>query len=218
MSATLEAKPAAPEAQEAAITHAEFMQHMTAMKSHYKSSNSNNGTGPTHAYALPVHLVVPTRAAPTPSATDGTAEVNAAVQTSKANATTFAQNQKNAVTAATNKLQSTHDTSSFAAQMNAQRAQAKAESDQHIDQEFDNLIAVGTKYPSQQKRILSLTQQIGAFFTNLLGSVANFFTDIYNKIVGWISSAVNWVEGAAAAVGNWISGAVSSISSFFSGL
>ena len=102
--------------------------------------------------------------------------------------------------------------------MNAQREQAKTDSDQHIDNEFNNLIAIGTKYPEQQKRILSLTQQIGAFFTNLLGSVANFFTDIYNKIVGWISSAVNWIEGAAATVGNWFSGAVSTIGSFFAGL
>jgi hypothetical protein len=213
MSATLEAKPAAP-----TVAHAEFMQHMTAMKSHYKSSNSNNGTGPTHAYALPVHLVVPTNAPATAAATDGAPEVDAAVQASKASTTAFAQDQRNAVTAATNKLQSSHDTSAFAAQMNAQRDQAKADSDKHIDNEFDNLIAVGTKYPEQQKRILSLTQQIGAFFTNLLSSVASFFTDIYNKIVGWINSAVNWIEGAATAVGNWFSGAASTIGSFFAGL
>jgi len=102
--------------------------------------------------------------------------------------------------------------------MNAQRKNAKAESDKRIDETFDNLISVGTQHPEQQQRILTLTQQIGAFFTNLLAKVATFFTEIYNKIMGWIHSAVDWVKGAAAAVGNWLKGAVGTISSFFGGL
>lgn len=207
-----------PASEPSELTHAVFMQHMTAMNTHYKSANSNTGVGPTHAYALPVHLMFPTKVVATPAAPDGTAEVDAALMASKASTTAFAQNQTNAVNAATSKLQGNHDTSAFAAAMNAQRQQAKDESDKRIDDTFNNLIEIGTKHPAQQQRILSLTQQIGAFFTNLLSKVASFFTDIYNKIVGWINSAVDWIKGAAAAVGDWISGAVSSIGSFFAGL
>lgn len=215
-------RPAAPApmvkaALPAELTHAVFMQHMTAMNTHYKSTNGNNGTGPTHAYALPVHLMFPTGVV-LHLPTDGSMQVDAAVKASKDSTTAFAQDQTNAVNAATSKLQGDHDTSSFAAAMNAQRQKAKDESDKRIDDTFNTLIDLGTKHPEQQHRILSLTQQIGAFLTNLLSKVASFFTDIYNKIVGWINSAADWVRGAAAAVGDWLSGAVSSIGSFFAGL
>jgi hypothetical protein len=206
------------------LTHEVFLHHMNAMKGHYKSGNSHNGTGPTQAYALPIHLMFPRERAvskgPGMAATvsPGQAQVDAAIKASQQNTTAFAQQQTGAVNAATNKLQSTHDTSAFAAAMNAQRQNAKAESDKQIDATFDNLINIGSQHPEQQQRILSLTQQIGAFFTNLLAKVASFFTDIYNKIMGWIHSAVDWVKGAAAAVGDWLKSAAGTISSFFGGL
>jgi len=199
------------------LTHADFMHHMTAMNVHYKAANSNGGLGPTRVYTLPIHMMFPPiGAAHRP--TQGKAEVDAALGASKATTTAFAQNQKNAVDAATNKLQSDHDTSAFGAAMNAQRQKAKEESDRHIDDTFNKLIEIGTKHPEQQHRILSVTQQLGAFMTSLLANVAGFFMDIYNKIVGWINSAVDWVKGAAAAAGEWLSGAVSSIGHFFSSL
>jgi hypothetical protein len=207
------------------LTHEVFLQHMSAMKSHYKSANSHNGIGPTHPYALPIHLMfAPEGAHPGKGegmaavASPGKAQVDAVVKASQQNTSAFAQHQMNAVNASTNQLQSTHDTSAFAAAMNAQRQKAKAESDKQIDATFDNLINVGTQHPEQQQRILTLTQQIGAFFTNLLAKVASFFTDIYNKIMGWIHSAVDWVKGAAAAVGDWLNKAGSSISHFFGSL
>jgi hypothetical protein len=206
------------------LTHDVFLQHMLAMKSHYKSGNSQNGAGPSHPYALPIHLMFAPEGAHSNDegmaavASPGKAQVDAVVKASQQKTTAFAQHQTNAVNAATKKLQSTHNTTDFAAAMNAQRQNAKAESDKQIDATFDNLISVGTQHPEQQQRILTLTQQIGAFFTNLLAKVATFFTDIYNKIMGWIHSAVDWVKGAAAAVGNWLKGAVGSISSFFGGL
>jgi hypothetical protein len=206
--------PMLPASDPPALTHEVFLQHMTAMKGHYKSTNSPHGTGPSHAYALPVHLTVAAAKPPT----DGTAEVNVALAASKNSTNAFAQDQTNAVNTATNKLQGDHNTSAFAAAMNAQRQKAKADSDKRIDDTFNNLIEVGTKYPAQQQHILSLTQQIGAFFTNILGKVVTFFTDIYNKIVGWINSAVDWIKGAAEEVGNWLSGAASSIAGFFAGL
>jgi hypothetical protein len=220
------------------LTHADFMHHMTAMKAHYKAANSNGGIGPTHAYALPVHLMFappdaessPAEAASSPTGaafaasaavrrpSQGKAEVDAALSASKAGTTAFAEHQKRAVEAATKKLQGDHDTSDFAAKMNAQKQKAKEESDRRIDETFNKLIEIGTKHPEQQHRILSVTQQIGAFFTSLLANIAGFFLDIYRKIVGWINSAADWVKGAAAAVNDWIHGAVNKITHFFAGL
>jgi hypothetical protein len=218
--------PMMPVDEPAELTHDVFLHHMMAMKSHYKSGNSQNGTGPSHAYALPIHLMFAPEGAHSNGegmamaavASPGKAKVDAVVKASQQKTTAFAQHQTNAVNAATKKLQSTHNTTDFANAMNAQRKNAKAESDKQIDETFDNLISVGTQHPEQQQRIMTLTQQIGAFFTNLLAKVATFFTDIYNKIIGWIHSAADWVKGAAAAVGNWLKGAVGTISSFFGGL
>jgi hypothetical protein len=211
----LVAAPMMPTQERPELTHAVFMQHMTAMNAHYKAANSNNGTGPTHAYALPVHLVLQRGAVPPAS---GAAEVNNVLQASKNSTTAFAQNQTNAVNAATGKLQTDHDTSSFAAAMNAQRQKAKDDSDKQIDDTFNKLISIGTQHPETQQHILNITQEMGVFFTNLLAKVASFFIDIYNKIMGWIHSAVDWIKGAAAAVGDWLKGAVGSIVSFFGGL
>src|SRR4051812_21836644 len=145
------------------LTHEVFLQHMSTMKFHYKSTNSHNGSGPTHPYVLPIHLMfAPLGAHPGKGegmaavASPGKAQVDAVVKTSQRNTTAFAQNQMNAVNAATKHLQSTHDTSGFAAAMNAQRQKAKAESDKQIDATFDNLINVGTQHPEQQQHILTL--------------------------------------------------------------
>ena len=166
---------------------------------------------------LPLHLVHPVGTAP--AANDaGTQAVDAALKQGQAQTTSFANNQRDAVNAATSKLQQNHDTSDFAKKMEAQEAQAQQESHDHIHAQFKNLIDIGTKHPEQQHRILSATQQIGAFFTNLLASVGEFFSDVVKKIMGWINSAVDWIKGAAATVANWISGAVSSIGNFFSSL
>jgi hypothetical protein len=102
------------------LTHADFMHHMTAMNAHYKAANSNGGLGPTRVYTLPVHMMFPPIGAH-PRPTQGKAEVDAVLSASKASTTAFAQNQKSAVDAATNKLQGNHDTAGFAAAMNAQR-------------------------------------------------------------------------------------------------
>jgi hypothetical protein len=217
--------PLMPVSEPMELTKDVFLYHMTAMKAHYKSSNSHSGTGPTHAYALPVHLMFATDSAPSLSTeglaaapSPGKAKVDAALQASKRGTNVFAQHQTNAVNTATKKLQSTHNTSDFAAQMNAQRQKAKEESDKQIDATFNQLIDIGTQHPDQQQNILSLTQKIGAFFTNMLVQIGKFFTDIYNKIVGWIKSAADWVKGAAAAVGDWLGKTGRAIENFFGGL
>jgi hypothetical protein len=211
---TLE-KPAANQADPALADHSEFLTHMNAMAAHYTTKSK----APVAMYALPVHLVHPASGTPAPSKTSaGATAVDAALNTGKAQTTSFATKQRDAVTAATNLLQKNHDTSAFAKQMQALENQAQQQAHDNIHQQFQNLIQIGTAHPEQQQRILSLTNQIGAFFTNLLSSVGAFFENVAKEIMGWINSAVDWIKGAAATVANWVSGAVSSIGNFFSGL
>ena len=204
------------------FSHEEFVTHMKAMAAHYKG-NPVTLTGATHAYALPVHMthvISPTGVMrPAPHATPaGKQALDSVLQQDKSNTTNFAQQQHDFVQAQTNKVQASHDTSSFAAAMNAQRQKAKQDSDAHIDDTYNKLINIGTQHPELQSQILSVTQKIGLFFTTLLANVGAFFTNIYNKIVGWINSAVDWIKGAAQTAAKWLSGAVSTIGSFFSSI
>ena len=221
--AALAPAPMMPVDEPTELTHDVFLQHMSAMKSHYKSGNSQHGTGPSHPYALPIHLMFAPEGAHSNGegmaavAGPGKAKVDAVVKASQQKTTAFAQHQTNAVNAATNKLQSTHNTTDFAAAMNAQRQSAKAESDKQIDATFDSLISVGTQYPNSNSAFCIDPANRGVLHQPF-AKVACFFTDIYNKIMGWIHSAVDWVKGAAAAVGDWLKKAGSSISAFFGSL
>jgi len=191
---------------------------MTAMRLHYQGGDGQ-GNGPSHAYALPIHLLHPltpqgvfsVHATATPSAK---AKVDAVIKKGQTDQTAFVKRQRDFVTAQTNTLQGTHDTSAFAAAMNAQKQKAKAEADKQIDVQYDQLIKIGTEHPELQAPILSTAQQIGAFLTSLIASVGAFFLDLYHKIVGWINSAVDWIKGAAADAAKWVSGAVSSVEHF----
>ena len=212
--ATLD-KPAAKPA--VGVTQHEFETHMTAMAKHYAAKP---GVKAATVYALPTHLLHPVgeggvMAAPSSA---GKAAVDAALKTSQTQTTQFANQQKDAVNAATSKLQQNHDTASFAQQMQALEGQAQQQAHDNIHAQFQNLIKIGTAHPEQQSHILSLTSQIGAFFTNLIESVGQFFKDVAAKIIGWINSAIDWIKGAAATVANWVSGAVSSVEHFFGGL
>jgi hypothetical protein len=214
-STTVLDKPVADPATPAVADHAEFLTHMNAMAAHYTTKSKS----PVAMYALPVHLVHPVSDTPAPAkASAGAVAVDAALKAGKTQTTSFATNQRDAVNAATNLLQQNHDTSAFAKQMQALENQAQQQAHDNIHQQFQNLIQIGTAHPEQQQRILSLTNQIGAFFTNLISSVGAFFQKVAKEIMGWINSAVDWIKGAAATVANWVSGAVSSIGNFFSGL
>ena len=199
-----------------------FLHHMGAMAVHYKTVDSK-GAGPSHPYALPIaltHLVSSTGVMTPAAAPAGPAKaaLDALLKTHQATTQAFAKKQHDFVNAQASKLQGNHDTASFAAAMNAQRAQAKAESDQNIDNLYNKLTALGTQHPELQSTVLSVASKIGTFFMGLLAGIAAFFTDIYNKIVGWIKSAVDWVKGAAATAAKWLAGAAGTITSFFSSI
>jgi hypothetical protein len=221
--------PAAPEAepmQEApspALTTEVFQQHMMAMKLHYQSGDGE-GRGPSHAYALPIHVLHPltaegmavkmVRVAVAP----GKAQMDAILKKGRADQTALVQRQHDFVMTRANSLQSTHDTGAFAAAMEAQKQKAKAEANKQIDEQFDQLIKVGAEHPELQAPILSATQKIGAFLTSLLAKVATFFKSILTKIIGWIQSGVQWLKDAATTAGQWVTSTVNSVKDFFGSL
>jgi hypothetical protein len=206
-----------------ALTTEVFQQHMLAMKVHYQSGDGQ-GNGPSHAYALPIHLLYPlteegmevqmVRAA----VSNGKAKVDAILKKGQADQTALVQRQRDFVMTHANTLQSTHDTAAFAAAMEAQKQKVKAEANKQIDEQFDQLIKVGTEHPELQAPILSATQKIGAFLTGLLAKVAVFFKNIYTKIVGWIKAGVQWLKDAATTAAQWVKSTVSSVKDFFGSL
>jgi hypothetical protein len=208
-------QPATEDSQE--LTQETFLHHINAMRTHYKS----DATVP---YDLPNHLLHPATtvgfastskaAAPSP----GKAQMDAALKKGQTDTQALAKRQTDFVNAQASKLQGNHDTGAFAKAMQAQKAKAKADADKQIDQQYDQLIKIGTEHPELQQPILSVSQRIGAFFTSLLAKVGAFFLDVYHKIVGWIHSAVDWIKGVAADAAQWLSHTGGEIVSFFSSI
>jgi hypothetical protein len=208
-----------------ALTPDLFLHHMTAMKEHYQSGSSA-------IYDLPNHLLIPLvqsnvggvpqgalAAAPKPVPSPAAkARMDAILKKGGTDTKALAKRQTDFVNAQASKLKATHDTSDFAKKMEAQKAQAKADANKQIDDQFNQLIKVGTEHPELQQPIMSASQRIGAFFTGLLAKVGAFFLDIYHKIVQWINSAVDWIKGAAADAAHWLSNVGGEIVSFFGGL
>lgn len=202
--------------------HDAFVHHMTAMREHHKS-------GASHTYSLPVDLLYTDSENGaglygfTANDDDGGAQVTADLESYKADTTSFVDSQKNSASSSVdvlkdNKKPNDATTNAFIDAMNKQKAAAKKKSDEIIDKNFDKLIETGTKHPKQQKRILSATQQIGAFFTNLLVSVGKFFSGLASSIVDFFKGIGEWFSNAGKAIASWTEGAVSSVGNFFGSL
>src|SRR5438874_10099079 len=121
MSSSTPLKPqAAPEAElttatiSPALTPEMFLHHMAAMRLHYQGGDGQ-GNGPSHAYALPIHLLHPftpqgvlsVHATASPSAK---AKLDAVIKKGQTDQTALVKRQRDFVTVQTNTLQGTHDT------------------------------------------------------------------------------------------------------------
>jgi hypothetical protein len=202
-------------------TQEAFVHHMNAMREHHKS-------GATHTYSMPVDLLYSDAENDsglygfTANDSDGGTEVTAALKDYKTDTDGFVDNQKSGAQSSVNTLKvsgkDSAATKAFIAAMNKQKAEAKKKSDAIIDKNYEKLINVGIKHPAQQKRILSVTQQIGAFFTNLLSSVGDFFENLGKSIVNFFKNVGEWFSNAGKSIANWTTGAVHSVGHFFSSI
>lgn len=203
-------------------TQESFVHHMNAMREHHKA-------GATHSYSLPVEMLYGDAKndsglnAFTASEDDGSAAVTADLENYKTDTNSFVESQKTAASASVTALKDTKNpdsasTQAFIDAMNKQKAAAKKKSDEIINKNYDKLINTGIKHPKQQHRILTTTQAIGAFFTNLLNSVGKFFENLGKSIVNFFKSVGEWFENAGKSIANWTTGAVQSVGNFFSGL
>lgn len=199
----------------------EFVYHMKAMAVHY-------GSGASHTYALPVHLLhtnAVTGELEAFAANDdaaGVAATNAAIKEAQDGITATVNASSAAASQSVDTLKSSKAdnaaTNAFVAEMRKQEAAQKAAVNKQITKNFNHLIDVGTKHPKQQKIILSLTQSIGAFFTNILSKVGTFFSNLASSIVSFFKSVGKWFEGAYNSIKTWTSGAVKSVGNFFKGI
>lgn len=202
----------------------EFVFHMKAMAEHY-------GSGATHTYALPSALLygdpddetgITSFAAANDDDPDGTAAVNADLNDYKTSMTETVNSSGDAAKKSVDTLKSSSgdqsDTDAFVAAMKKQEAEQQAAAKKQIHKNFQKLIDTGVKHPKQQKRILTATQLIGAYFTQLLGSVGKFFSKLADSVVSFFKDVGKWFEGAYNSVKNWVSGAAHSVGHFFSSL
>ncbi|PKG55922.1 hypothetical protein CXF83_19175 [Shewanella sp. Choline-02u-19] len=199
-----------------------FVHHMNAMREHHKS-------GATHTYSVPVDLLYASATNDSGlmafKATDvaGNSEVTADLEAYKNDTNSFVEGQRSGATASVtilkdNKKPNDATTNSFVEAMENQKAEAKKASDALINKNYDKLIKAGIDHPGQQKRILSATEAIGAFFTTLLISVGKFFANLASSIVNFFNDIGEWFSNAGKSIANWTSGAISSVGKFFSSI
>jgi hypothetical protein len=188
-----------------------FVEHMKAMSLHYRLAS----VGHVQAYPLPINLRFAPGALLRGALGGGADEVGAALEAAKAALIANTEGQKNAVTTATQNLQNSKDTAAFIARMNAQKAQAKADSNKLIEENYNRLIDLGTRNPGQQARIISVGEQLGAFVAYVWTQICVFFTNLWNSIVAWLQQAGAWIQNAARDIGNWFTEMFGKIGQFF---
>jgi len=192
----------------------QFVHHMNLMKEHHKS-------GVTHSYPMPLVLMIGSNlsANEEPMSQD-TKEV---IKNTKTAISNFHKDQAAGVEEAIMSLEKSKSsgespdnmTKEFLKKMEELRKKAKDESNTTIDKMYNKLIEKAKKHPNQQKHILSATEKLGAFITNILLDIQKFFVEIGNKIVEWFNSVVNWFKKAGEEISRWVSESARSIENWF---
>lgn len=181
----------------------EFSAHMRAMKVHYKGF-------PLTRYPLPISCVE--KRLMSSFAADFNADYKDAIEDNKQNIHNFVEGQQQVISQEIEKLGKNPtgtQTDDFKKKLTQQKEKAKAEADKRIEQIFGKLEAVGTAHPESQQEILSGTEKLISFFSDLLGKLIDFVSDLVQRIYEYLKDAVN-------KVGSFFKEAYNSVSSFFS--
>jgi len=74
-----------------------------------------------------------------------------------------------------------------------------------IDDMFDKAIDIGEKYPATQGVILSVSDQIMAFFSKLYNEIYFWVSNIVEQFVEWVKNALENIKDTARRIVDWIS-------------
>ena len=184
---------------------AEFSAHMRAMKVHYKGY-------PLTRYPLPISCVE--KRLMHSLAADFNADYENAMKGSQQNINDFVEGQQQTVSQETQKLGKSPtgtQIDDFKNRLAQQRENAKAEANKKLDQIFDQLETVGTAHPECQDLILSSTDKIISFLSDILGKVIDFVNNLVQQIYEWLKDVENKVL-------SFFTDTTKSVSSFFGSL
>jgi phage-related protein len=166
-----------------ATTH--FVALMNEMRQHYKA---NPGVR-FNAVGSPHHIQMLAAG----GEAFGSGELPSEFETIKSDAksalSSSADEQKTGITTNTSNLQSTKNSSDFAAKMKAQRDAAKASSDKVIDDTYEKAINLGTDNPAAQGAIAAGMD----FISNAVGSVVNVVSGLISSLMDEIKKILDGI-------------------------
>lgn len=181
---------------------AEFSAHMRAMNVHYKGY-------PLTRYPLPISCVE--KQLMRSLAADFKTDYTHAMKDNQQNIHDFVEGQQQIILQETQTLgkdPTGKQIDDFKQRLKQQQNKTEAVALEKINQMFEKLEALGTAHPESQDLILSGSDKLISFFSDLLGKAIDFIRDLAQRIYEYVKDAVNKVK-------SFFNNAYNSVSSFF---
>jgi hypothetical protein len=179
---------------------------MNALREFHKASCDHTPGARRQVLAKPVY---PTVSALTSLTPEEAAAVEGLKEDSQRNGAVNTNEIQNQITADTERFKESGggDAASeeFRKRMEEKRAAQKESSNKMIDDMFDKAIDIGEKYPATQGAILSVSDQIMAFFSKLYNEIYFWVSNIVEQFVEWVKNALENIKNTARRIVDWIS-------------
>lgn len=186
-------------------TQTTFVTTMNALREFHKASCDHTPGARRQVLAKPVY---PTVSALTSLTPEETAAVEGLKEDSQRNGATNTNEIQNQITADTEQFKKSGGGDSaaeeFRKRMEEKRAAQKESSNKMIDDMFDKAIDIGEKYPATQGVILSVSDQIMAFFSKLYNEIYFWVSNIVEQFVEWVKNAWENIKNTARRIVDWI--------------
>lgn len=187
-------------------TQTTFVTTMNALREFHKASCDHTPGARRQVLVKPVY---PTVSALTSLTPEETAAVEGLKEDSQRNGAVNTNEIQNQITADTERFKESGggDAASeeFRKRMEEKRAAQKESSNKMIDDMFDKAIDIGEKYPATQGAILSVSDQIMAFFSKLYNEIYFWVSNIVEQFVEWVKNAWENIKNTARRIVDWIS-------------
>ncbi|HHS7809217.1 hypothetical protein FHG55_17330 [Pseudomonas jessenii] len=187
-------------------TQTTFVTTMNALREFHKASCDHTPGARRQVLAKPVY---PTVSALTSLTPEEAAAVEGLKEDSQRNGAVNTNEIQNQITADTERFKESGggDAASeeFRKRMEEKRAAQKESSNKMIDDMFDKAIDIGEKYPATQGAILSVSDQIMAFFSKLYNEIYFWVSNIVEQFVEWVKNALENIKNTARRIVDWIS-------------
>lgn len=109
------------------------------------------------------------------------------------------------VMASGEELKASGNSEAFKEKMKKLREEAKRKAEENIDKIFNKAEELGNRHPSWQESILTVTNKISSWISQLFDRLVNTLVTFINTVVQWVENVVKSVKSAFNDIKHWIS-------------